>query len=241
MRTEIDTTSNGIAAERRAFLADVMARLPGDDAMEVALYQHFGDELRATLVALAREHGLAVPPPEELEGLVFDACGVMRTVARWWKPDRGALPWSYGRQRLLSLLRRHQGPRCRPLLESDLVEGSAAVVAAAPDDRPVVQVLDRLVADRGDPMLDLFHDALSRLATRDQELLLLYAEQQAAGDPSPSHTVATLVERRPDAVRQAVSRGKRRLRRLAIEESRYRALLALPVLAADAPTRRRAA
>ena len=76
-----------------------------------------------------------------------------------------------------------------------------------------------------------FRDALVAVAPRDAELVLLYAQQQAAGDPSPSHTVGAMLERSPAAVRQSFCRTRRKLRRLALTEPDYRSLLTLPLLA----------
>ena len=226
---------------RRALLAGIRAALPDDPAMEVSLYTEFGGELRRALVGLSRRLELPVPDADELDGLTFDACGGLRVVARWWRPDGGALPWVYGRDRLTTMLRHHAGPIQRPLLDRDLVEGAAAP-AAAPDDPPAVVVLDRLVRARDEPVVRLFQDALARVVpSRDRELVLLYAQQQAAADPSPSHTVASLVGRQPDAVRQAFSRARRRLRSLAIADDGFRPLLALPLLAGTGPSRGQAA
>ena len=231
MRTDIPS----LDPERRAVLAAIMAELPGDPAMEVALYSEFGAELRRALLALARQHQLPAIADDEFDGLTFDACEVIGTIARWWRPDGGALPWVYGRDRLLALLRHHIGPITRPLPHGELadttVEGATAR-AVAPDDRPAVRVLDQLIRDDRHPVLRNLADALEAVvSTADAELLLLYLQQQAAGDPSPSHTVGVLTARRPDAVRQAFSRARRRLRKLALTDDHFRALLALPFLA----------
>jgi hypothetical protein len=97
-----------------------------------------------------------------------------------------------------------------------------------------VVVLDRLVRDGRRPALVALREGLAAVVTeRDAELVLLYVQQQASGDPSPSHTVARMVGRRPDAVRQAFHRARNRLRRLALTDRRFRPLLALPFLAAE--------
>lgn len=230
-----------MSPERRALLAELMARLPHDPAAEVSLLVAFGDELRGTIVVLARQLGLPPIAPDDLEGLAFDACGVLATVARWWDPDGGALPWTYGRERLRSMLRAWEGVRTVALPEGDVL-GAAPSTVAATDDQPALVVLDRLVHHAGHPVLRRFRDALERvLAESDRELVLLYAQQQDAGDPSPSHTVGALVGRSPEAVRQAFSRARRRLRRLALAEADFRPLLSLPLLAEGRPSRREAA
>jgi hypothetical protein len=104
----------------------------------------------------------------------------------------------------------------------------------APDAPPAIVVLDRLVRRDGDPVLVTLAEALDTATSeRDAEVVLLYLQQQASHDPSPSHTVAMLVGRRPDAVRQAFHRSRERLRRLALTDDRFRPLLALPFLAGE--------
>jgi hypothetical protein len=240
MRTETPTPER-MAPERRALLAELMARLPDDPAAQVGLHQEFGDELRRTLRFLARQLGLPAIDDDDLDGLAFDACEVLATVARWWTPDGGALPWNYGRDRLRTMLRTWEGLRTVPLPEGDVL-GAAAALCAVHDDGPAIEVLDRLVRDDAHPVLGCFQRALHRaVSLGDHELVLRYAEQLAADDPSPSHTVSALVERSPDAVRQAFCRARRKLRRLALDEADFRPLLALPLLAEDRPSRQEAA
>jgi len=218
--------------DRRALLAELMGRLAEDRAAEISLFEAFGDELRGTLVVLARQLGMPALRPDDLDGLALDACEVLATVARWWDPAKGALPWTYGRDRLRSMLRRWEGPRTAPLPEADLLGEAPTLVTGSPDDRPALVVLDGLVDGEVHPVARRFRDALVQVAgPSESELVLLYAQQQAAGDPSPSHTVGAMLERSPEAVRQAFSRARRKLRRLALADDEYRPLLALPLLA----------
>jgi hypothetical protein len=236
MRTETPTTITGA---RRALLEELMARLPEDPAAEVGLYEAFGPELRRTLVVLARQLGLPPIPADDLDGLAFDACGVMATVARWWDPTKGALPWTYGKDRLRSMLCSWVGPRTRPLPEGDRLGEATTRPGVGCDDGPAIQVLDRLVRDEAHPVARCFRDALDRVVRAvDHELVLLYAQQLAAGDPSPARTVGALVGRSPTAVRQAFCRARRKLVALALADRAFRALLSLPLLAE--PTRRAA-
>jgi hypothetical protein len=243
MRTEHRKTEHRktrLGPERRALLAALMARLPEDPAAEVSLFEAFGDELRGTIVVLARRLGMAPLAPDDLDALAFDACAVLATVARWWDPAKGALPWTYGRDRLLAMLRRWEGPRTAPLPSAEVLGAVPAPVTVL-DEVPAVAVLDRLVRDGRHPVLMRFHEALGRVVGEaDHELVLLYAQQQGGGDPAPSHTVGALVGRSPEAVRQAFSRARRKLRRLALAEPAFRPLLALPLLAETRQGRRAA-
>lgn len=239
MRTA--TPSPTMAPERRAILVELMARLPHDLGAEVGLLEAFGDEIRGTLVVLARTLGMGPIPPDELDGLAFDACGVLAVVARWWDPAGGALPWTYGRQRLLTLLRDWRGAPTVALPEGEVL-GAAVPVVAPVDDLPAIEVLDRLVRGDAHPLLALLQEALNaQVGPADRELVLVYLQQLADGDPSPALTVAALVGRSPDAVRQAYCRARRKLRALALGEARFRPLLGLPLLADRRRTGRRAA
>jgi hypothetical protein len=229
-------------AERRRELERIMAGLAaGDVAMVVALATAFAGELRRTLVALASEAGLPRPSDDDLDGLVFDAASALQRVARSWRPDGGALPWVWGRGRLLQVLRADAGPAVvltpTPLGADDADRPSPAW---AGDEPAAVAVLERVAAQRGDAAL--VRDALDLVVSpRDRELLLLHAQQVAAGDPSPAVTVGIELDRSPDAVRQAVHRSRRKLERLALAERRFELLLRLPLLGAPAPARREAA
>lgn len=225
------------ATERQALLEKIMAGLADDPAYFAGLHHHFGADIRWSLIGLARRLGLPMPDAGELDGLVLDACTELIDVARWWRPDGGALPWVYGRDRLAALLRRHAGPRTVPLLDADALADDvtngidAAAPAPAPDDPPAVVVLDRLVRHGQHPVLRLLREGLDRTCRPDNhEVVLLYAEQLSSRDPAPAHTVGSLVGRSPTAVRQVFCRARKRLRALAVADPEFRALLALPFL-----------
>jgi hypothetical protein len=50
------------------------------------------------------------------------------------------------------------------------------------------------------------------LTERDRRIVVEYLQQQAAGDPSPSHTVGRMFELAPATVRQVCSRALRKVR-----------------------------
>lgn len=201
----------------------------GDTAMVFALVERFGDELRRTLVALAAEAGLERPGRDDLEGLVYDAAVEIRRVATGWRFDGGALPWVWARARLLGVLRQASPPPAELVADLALERPDESALAWQGEERPAVVVLCTVA--RRHPGAAMVAEALA-IAVReaDREVLLRHADQVRAGDPSPAVTVGREVGRSPDAVRQAVSRARRKLRDLAEAEHRFRPLLRLPLL-----------
>lgn len=224
------TTSRTLDARRRAQLADIMAAAD-DPAAPWELLACFGDQIAANLRALARSDGLCIDPGE-LDGLTADACLEIIAVAGTWRPDGGALPWTYARGRLRAMLHRHAGPALVPLPPVEPADPRNWGEQAPVDDEASLAVLGRVAGQGGEPAVVALHQALEvACSPADGELVLRYLQHKAAGDPSPSHTVGAQLGRRPDAVRQAYHRSRTRLRRLALADHRYRPLLCLPFLA----------
>lgn len=234
MRTDTAGTSPArMGPERRAQLEAIMASAADDPAAAWALLDTFGEEIGRTLRAIARLDGLAHLGDDELDGLTADACTVIVGVAGSWRPDGGALPWTYARPRLRTLLHHHAGPVLAPLPPVDPADPRNWGAAAPPDDESSFVVLRR-VATHGaaEPAVVALHDGLAATCSpADAELVLRYLQHKAAGDPSPSHTVGAQLGRRPEAVRQAYHRARARLRRLALADHHFRPLLCLPFLA----------
>lgn len=239
MRTDTAGTSparNGpLDPQRRAQLERIMAGAADDPAAPWALLDAFGTEIGRMLRAIARQDGLAHLGGDELDGLTADACVEIVAVAGSWRPDGGALPWTYARPRLRTLLHRHAGPALAPLPPVDPADPSNWGAAAPADDESSYVVLRRVASSGAEPAVVALHDALAATCSpADAELVLRYLQHKVAGDPSPSHTVGAQLGRRPDAVRQAYHRARARLRRLALADHRFRPLLCLPFVA-EAP------
>ena len=234
----MDTTGASPARlepHRRAELERIMASAAHDPAAPWALLDAFGDRIGATLRAIARQDGLARLDGAELESLTVDACLVIVGVAGSWRPDGGALPWTYARARLRTLLHQHAAPLLAPLPAVDPADPRNWGATAPADDEPSFVVLRRVVSAGAEPAVVALHDALDATCSpADAELVLSYLQHKAAGDPSPSHSVGAQLGRRPEAVRQAYHRARSRLRRLALADHRFRPLLCLPFLA-DVP------
>lgn len=221
---------------RRKRLAEIMAT-NDDPAAEVALYLEFGSEVGAVVRAVARSRGGRHLDDDDLDELTYDACAELQRIGRSWRPDGGALPWTWARARIDALVRDRIGPPRRPLQFADLDGCLDDAPLPAVDDRDlVVSTLGRLAAC--DQRVGLANELVSGLRPRTVELLLRYQIQQDAGDPSPSHTVAVEFGLRPPAVRQVVARARRQLNARVTREPKYAPLRGSPLLgpAALAPT-----
>ncbi len=210
--------------DQRARLNDLMARLAGGD--NGAIFDLHA-EFRPALGAVMRRHlgalDARVPDHDDLEGLVLDAWFVLRDCAGGWDPEGGALPWNWAHHRLRQLASAWVGQYADEF-DGDLVHPATShVVEVGDDDRDVLVVLDDL-ADR-DELVALFRRALHLVASeRDRVVLLEVGIQEVLGDPSPATTVASLMDMSPEAVRQARSRVRSRLRALARDDDRFAGL-----------------
>jgi hypothetical protein len=200
----------------------------GDDSAAFMLCLEYRRELAAAVRRAADHLGTRLDP-DDIDGLVVDVALALRRRAAGWDPRRGALPWSWARPLVVSIVSKHVGQYANVLEEEGLpgaVEESMAWVGADPD---AVVVLSGL-AER-DEGCRLLAEALERVGTaRTSEVLLRYAEQRRQGDPSPAHTVGDELEMQPPAVRQVVCRLKRRLLALADDDDRYAPLAGLALV-----------
>jgi len=106
----------------------------------------------------------------------------------------------------------------------------AAPPDAAGDEPDLLELFDGLARDW--PLVALVREGLELVANaRDRAILLEVAVQTEMGDPSPSVTVAAMREMTPAAVRQVVSRTRRRLVGLAGDDERFAPLADLPLAA----------
>lgn len=217
-------------AGRQAEVAALMARMAdGDTDAVFDLYEAFGAPLAATMRRHLAAVGVAAAPREEVDGLVIDACLELFECSPAWRPDGGALPWTWARSRLRALAARHVGIHADELDDAGL-EGRPEVTAWDGDEGSAHEVLVGLAG--AVPMAALLLDGLARVGSpRDQAIVLELRLQAALGDPSPSHTVAAGFGASPDAVRQVGSRMRRRLRRLAESDERFAPLADLPLVA----------
>jgi hypothetical protein len=203
----------------RERLVAIMGRAAGGDpAAAVSLYSAFGRQIGGCVRHLARTRGGRHLSHDDLDGLTFDACLALASVAGAWRPD-GALPWVWGRGRITALVDAAIGPPTS-VFTGDEMLGPAPPPSEAPTDpcSPLVTLHDLAAAD---DRCELLVEVAGRLGRRDTDVLLQYALQQAAGDPSPSHTIAASTGLAPGAVRKVVSRSRRRLAAAIASDTRY--------------------
>jgi len=202
----------------------LMARLAGGDAAAVfALAEHHGARIAGVVRRHLRACGVEATTPEEVQGLVLDACMELRTVAPAWRPG-GALPWWWAERRIRVLVARWVGVHADPLDE----RGEGAAVPEPPPapsrEGSLADAFARLVEE--DPRVRLVAEAARVARVDDVALLCLldYRVQQDQGDPSPAHTLAPRYGVSPEALRQRISRGRRRLREVVRTDPRFAAL-----------------
>lgn len=212
-------------------VAALMARMAGGERDALyELYREFGGAVAGALRAELRRLGLVRVAPEDVDGLVLDACLDLFDRAASWDPARGVLPWTWARLRLRATAVAWVGQFAGPLPEGGPVD-AAAPAAPAGGDAAALTVLDALAARRAD--VGLLREGLRRVSRpAQQEILLEVKLQGALGDPSPAATVGREAGMRPDAVRQTVKRVLDRLRGLAEDDVRFAPLAELPLLAA---------
>jgi hypothetical protein len=192
-------------------------------------------EFHTPIAAAVRRHlgvqGRLVATEDDIDGLVLEVVLELVDCAHAWDPDGGAQPWVWADRRVGRVVARHLG-QWADQLDPDRHEAQVAALVRAFDaaDLDLRDVLDRRAAH--DPVCGMVRDALVLVGSdRDQAILLEYQALQAAGDPSPAHTVARSFDLEPAAVRQAVRRMRSRLRRLADTDERFADLADLALLA----------
>ena len=221
--------------ERFERLVVVMAAMAaGDKAAMFSLYGEFGGHLAAAMRRELRRLGVEDPGPDELDGMVIDACFALFDCGGAWKPDGGALPWTWAGRRLAGVASQWVGQHADELDATRTeVANEAGPVTASPGvlgDEPDLDVLARLAGGHAGCALVL--EALERVASRrDQAIVLELRSQSAAGDPSPALTVARRHHVSTEVVRQAACRVRARLSRLAAEERHFAGLADLPIVA----------
>lgn len=199
----------------------------GDASAAFALYEEFGAVIRRVLLSHFIDRGINVVPTDELDGLTLDAVFALLDAAPAWRPDGGAMPWSWAERKLRALVNNHIGHHGREVRDED---GGEMPTIVLDHDHDELQGLALVAADHD--TVRLLVEALDAVCTRrDAQIFVAVRAQAAGGDPSPSNTVAAQHGMKPPAVRQVAKRARDSLRRLAESDKRFEPLLDLALLA----------
>jgi DNA-directed RNA polymerase specialized sigma24 family protein len=214
-------------------LVELMGRMgAGDQAAIFGLYGEFGDRLATVCRRMLRRRGIEGIARHDLDGIVVDACLAIAEVAGAWRPEGGALPWTWARHRVEAVVQRYVGQHTDELdeLRMAILSRRPAMAPTSSSEVEPLELLDEMAG--ADELCSLLREALGRAGTeRDQRLLLEVQLQQSLGDRAPAATVAGMFDMSSDAVRQQVRRVRVRLRQLVADEPRYAALADLPLVA----------
>jgi hypothetical protein len=207
-----------------AIMAGVAER---DRAAVVMLYTEFGDVIAGVMRRHLGRLRVTGVDPDELHGLVLDACLELYDCGGAWRPDAGVAPWTWAERRLAGVASSWVGQHADEL--DDRSTHLPAPRARSGREAEALDVLD----GAGDPMCRLLRRAFddAGVSARDRSLLLEMQLQRSLGDPSPAETVASLHDLSAAAVRQAVKRAKDRLRRLVSTSPHYEPLRDIVLLA----------
>lgn len=212
-------------------LVVIMAAMAtGDPAPVFWLYAEFGGHIGAVMRRELRRLGVERLAPEELDGMVIDACFELFDCGAAWNPAGGALPWTWAGRRLGRIASAWVGQYADELDMDRTDTGTDNPPSALETDPAELDVLSHLAESHLGCALVLA--ALEQVATRrDRAIVLEVRAQMAGGDPSPALTVARRHGVTPEVVRQVVSRVRARLARLAAHEERFAALADLAMVA----------
>jgi hypothetical protein len=210
--------------ERLVAIMEQVARR--DRAAVVMLYTEFGSVIAGVMRRHLGRLRVSGVDPDELHGLVLDACLELFDCGGAWLHETGVAPWTWADRRLFALASSWVGQHA-----DSLDERLAAMPAPRAASGREAVPLD-VLAGAGDPMCRLLRRAFdeARVSERDRALLLEMQLQRSLGDPSPAETVASLHGLSAVAVRQAVKRAKDRLRQLASTTPRYEPLREIVLL-----------
>lgn len=210
----------------------------GNPSAAFVLRVEFDRELKAAVRRAATDVGRTLPS-DEVEAVATDFCTWLVTHAGAWRPG-AALPWRWAWAHLRALVRQNQG--FWPLTAVEPVEGETPeALIAVMDDEDLLDTVARLAAD-DERVADLLYVlGAASAAPRDIALLLDLAEQSVAGDPSPSHTIASRYGISADAVRKRAQRTRDRVHDYIADHPEYADLAELPLLAQRERARKRKA
>lgn len=169
---------------------------------------------------------------DQLEDLTRDAIVDLAGLAGVWRPDGGALPWTWARKRIVANAFRSLMGCCDELDEEKVASSETGLVLVPPTE--TADLSETLVSlAETHPEANLLLEALLVVASeRDRRVYLDYVVEQATGNPAASGAVAMIHGLGQANVRKIVERVRRRLSQLASEEPGYAGLADLHLVAA---------
>ena len=202
----------------------IMARIvAGDTAAVFTLVEHHGHRVAGVVRRQLTRCGVDRISGDDLQSLVLDACMELRHVAASWRPG-GALPWNWAEGRIRAVVVGWVGVHADAIDDHWAAVEQAEEVHARTDEDVIAETFARLV--REEPLVRLVAEAAREARVDDVALfcILDYCVQQDQGDPSPAHTLAERYGVSPEALRQRICRGRRRLRHVVATDPRFAAL-----------------
>ncbi len=194
----------------------IMARLvSGDLAAIFTLHEHHGHRVAGVVRRQLSRCGVDRITPDDLQGLVLDACMELVAVAPSWRPG-GALPWWWAEGRIRAVVNGWVDVHADDLDDHLSTIETDDETPAPTDDGTILDTFARLVDEV--PIVGLVAEAAREGRCRCAACSTI---QQDQGDPSPAHTLAPRYGVTPDALRQRVSRTRRRLRAVVDHDPRF--------------------
>lgn len=210
-------------AERRKLLEEVMRRLiVGELEMVWALSTEFGSELARPVTRHLHSmgRGEVASDADRVGNLVMDVAFWFLDHGSAYDPS-GSLPWVWAEKPIRSLIAAEIGHRSVAIDAAEF--GSAVASIEEPSLEPAVVEL-RSLAEL-EPTVALLIEAVEIVGSeRDAKVHLEYRVQWALGDPSPSHTVASMAGLEAANVRQIDTRMRKKVARLANADERFGSL-----------------
>jgi len=219
--------------ELRASVALAMAAIvQGEPEGFVSLFRLATPPVRKLIASELSAVGFRLSR-DQLDDLTRSAIVDIAGLAGTWRPDGGALPWNWARQRILAqAFTAVTG--CHKSLDSesdgDLPEPETQF-ASASDEADLAEALDRLAGCV--PEAQLLLSGLSQVASeRDRRIWLEYVAEQAMGNPAPAGAVARMHGLTEPNVRKIVQRVRKGLSDLGQRDPSFELLRQFPAVAA---------
>ncbi len=205
-RSHLTDASTGLRPIDRPRLESLMTRMAEGDGTAFGEFRlEYADRLERLADHVARQYG-TVWSSVELASVATQLALELQRSASGWRADGGSLPWVWAKRRMVSIVRAELVAANVTDILVDQAEPERRDVAA---DDDVLEVARRI--DTDDPERASVMARLEELKERDRRVFLEFSMQQAQGDPSPSHTVAEMLELQPANVRQIVRRVRQKV------------------------------